>query len=196
MYEDFLCFWLLWLLFIIVVFFMKNSMKQFSFACWILLTIWLSNGYVDMEGAQLSLALVLILFGAIIYFVETALSMLKLFQAFTVMVGYTALLMWAKLAPIWFFIPAYVLIPLVIVFLTLFIQRQKGQETSFSVILFGMTLGQVLFDYLLYIYHLKAVIGDIDYLIYVSLAILLLLLFRSLFFTVQHVSTYVQRKYI
>src|SRR5699024_12326982 len=88
MFEQFLMYWLLWLLFIIIFFFMEKIKKRTMLTIWLLFIITFSSTYMNIHIAQVSLSLIIIIFGAFIYLSEAAFSFLLLFKAFTIMIFY------------------------------------------------------------------------------------------------------------
>src|SRR5699024_10687664 len=103
-FYNFLMYWLLWLLFIIIFFFMKKSKKRTMLTIWLLFIITFSSTYMNIHIAQVSLSMIIIIFGAFIYLSEAPFSFLPLFKAFTIMIFYCGLLLWQVVAPVWFFL--------------------------------------------------------------------------------------------
>src|SRR5699024_10064021 len=116
MFEQFLMYWLLWLLFIIIFFFMYISNNRLMLIFWLLFIITFSSTYMNIHIAQLSLSMIIIIFGAFIYLSEAPFSFLPLFKAFTIMIFYCGLLLWQVVAPVWFFLSGYFMIPVLVVF--------------------------------------------------------------------------------
>src|SRR5699024_3684448 len=123
MFEQFLMYWLLWLLFIIIFFFMEKSKKRTMLTIWLLFIITFSSTYTNIHIAQVSLSMIIIIFGAFIYLREAPFSFLPLFKAFTIMIVYCGLLLWQVVAPVWFFLSVYFMISVIVVFLLIFLSR-------------------------------------------------------------------------
>src|SRR5699024_1680958 len=79
MFEQFLMYWLLWLLFIIIFFFMEKSKKRTMLTIWLLFIIMFSSTYMNIHIAQVSLSLIIIIFVTFIYLIESPFSFLLLF---------------------------------------------------------------------------------------------------------------------
>lgn len=194
MLEQFLMYWLLWIIFIVVTFFMEKNSKRYVLTSWILFIICFSSLYITISEIELSVALLIILFGSFIYLVEVSFSMLQLTRAITVMISYCSLLIWEMLSPVWFFIPAYFLIPVILIFLTFILSHPLQQTYAFM--LLGITLGQVLFDLLLSMYQLNQQIGMTSYFIYISLTTLLLISIRAILLLYTNAIHFIHRKLI
>src|SRR5699024_10187995 len=111
MFEQFLMYWLLWLLFIIIFFFMDKSIKRTMLTIWLLFIITFYSTYMNIHIAQVSLLMIIIIFGAFIYLSEAPFSFLPLFKVFTIMIFYCGILLWQVVAPVWFFLSGYFMIP-------------------------------------------------------------------------------------
>src|SRR5699024_8855310 len=120
MFEQFLMYWLLWLLFIIIFFFMEKSKKRTMLTIWLLFIITFSSTYMNIHIAQVSLSMIIIIFGAFIYLSEAPFSFLPLFKAFTIMIFYCGLLLWLVVAQVWFFLFGYFMFPVLFFFFFFF----------------------------------------------------------------------------
>src|SRR5699024_8333966 len=116
MFEQFIMYWLLSLLLFIIFFFMDKSIKRSILRFWLLFIITFSSTYMNIHIAQVSLSMIIIIFGAFIYLSEAPFSFLPLFKAFTIMIFYCGLLLWQVVAPVWFFLSGYFMIPVLVVF--------------------------------------------------------------------------------
>src|SRR5699024_12445811 len=77
----------------------------------------LSYTYIYIHIVQVFLSMIIIIFGAFIYLSEAPFSFLPLFNAFSIMIFYCELLLWQVVAPVWFFLSGYFMIPVLVVFL-------------------------------------------------------------------------------
>src|SRR5699024_1045001 len=185
MFEQFLMYWLLWLLFIIIFFFMEKSKKRTMLTIWLLFIITFSSTYMNIHIAQVSLSMIIIIFGAFIYLSEAPFSFLPFFKAFMIMffyccillwqfvapfcfflslfnvfsfiIFYCVLLLWQVVAPVWFFLSGYFMIPVLVVFLLILLSRRLQNVYAYT--LLGISFGQLLFDVLLHKYLFQEKIG-------------------------------------
>lgn len=175
MYEQFLYFWLIWIFFIIIAFFMGESKKRSFLLFWILLMLFVSRLYLTVGSIEISCTFILLIIGAIILFVQQF-SVYTLIVTFSLMIGYVALLIWEKITPIWFFMPSFLIIPIIIVMLvTILVQPFYTQVT---IALVSASFGQLIFEFLLIVYRLHDIIGEEVFLIHVSLIVLMLIFIR------------------
>src|SRR5699024_5297407 len=157
MFEQFLMYWLLWLLFIIIFFFMEKSKKRTMLTIWLLFIITFSSTYMNIHIAQVSLSLIIIIFVAFIYLIVSSFSFFPLFKVFTIMIFYCGLLLWQVVAPVWFFLSGYFMIPVLVVFLLILLSRRLQNVYAYT--LLGISFGQLLFDVLLHKYLFQEKIG-------------------------------------
>lgn len=176
MYEEFLTYWLIWIIFIIVYFFMKNGMKRSLFLFWILFTIIATNIFININSTSVSMAFILLLCGAIIFYVTNSFSIYKMIATFSIMIGYVSLLMWKKITPIWFFMPSYFMIPVLsVVVITFLLHDHYAQITAALV---GITFGQLIYELIIISYQLNTIIGERVFFIHISITILFLILIQ------------------
>lgn len=176
MYEEFLTYWLIWIIFIIVYFFMKNGMKRSLFLFWILLIIIATNLFININGTSVSMAFIFLLCGAVIFYVTNTFSIYKMIATFSIMIGYVSLLMWKKITPIWFFMPSYFMIPVLsVVVITFLLHDHYAQITAALV---GITFGQLIYELIIISYQLNTIIGERVFFIHISITILFLILIQ------------------
>lgn len=188
MYEQFLYFWLIWIFFIIIAFFMGESKKRSFLLFWILLMLFISRLYLTVGSIEISCTFILLIIGAIILFVQQF-SLYTLVVTFSLMIGYVALLIWEKITPIWFFMPSFLIIPIIIVMLvTILVQPFYTQVT---IALVSASFGQLIFEFLLIVYRLHDIIGEEVFLIHVSLIVLMLIFIRFIHSIVDKLSVLV-----
>src|SRR5699024_5743481 len=150
MFEQFLMYWLLWLLFIIIFFFMEKSKKRTMLTIWLLFIITFSSTYMYIHIAQVSLSMIIIIFVAFIYFIVASFFFLRLLIAFTIMSFFCGLLLWQVFAPVWFFLSGYFMIPVLVVFLLILLSRRLQNVYAYSLLV--ISFGELLFDVLLHKY--------------------------------------------
>jgi len=156
---------------------MEKSKKRTMLTIWLLFIITFSSTYMNIHIAQVSLSMIIIIFGAFIYLSEAPFSFLPLFKAFTIMIFYCGLLLWQVVAPVWFFLSGYFMIPVLVVFLLILLSRRLQNVYAYT--LLGISFGQLLFDVLLHKYLFQEKIGTTAFFIQITLVILLVIAIRS-----------------
>lgn len=176
MYEEFLYYWLIWIIFIIVYFFMKNGMKRSLFLFWILLIIIATNLFININGTSVSMAFIFLLCGAVIFYVTNTFSIYKMIATFSIMIGYVSLLMWKKITPIWFFMPSYFMIPVLSVVVITFLLHDHYEQITAALV--GISFGQSIYELIIISYQLNTIIGERVFFIHISITILFLILIQ------------------
>src|SRR5699024_4650448 len=134
MFEQFLMYWLLWLLYIIIFFFMVKIKKRTMLTIRLLFIITLYSTYTNIHIVYVSLSLIIIIFCAFIYLCDAPFSFLPLFKAFTIMIFYCGLLLWQVVAPVWFFLSGYFMIPVLVVFLLILLSRRLQNVYAYTLL--------------------------------------------------------------
>lgn len=193
-YEQFLYFWFVWIIFIIVAFFMKNGKKRSFLLFWILLLIFISQTYVTIGAIQFSFAYFVLLIGSIIFFIQHSLSWYNLMVAFCVVIGYVSLLIWEKITPIWFFMPSFFQIPVLIVMIVLLLVQSYDSQITSAIL--GLILGRIIFELLLIVYRLHDVVGEETFFIHISLTVLFIIVVRLMQSITSKIANFFRRKLI
>lgn len=191
MYEQFLYFWLMWIIFIIVTFFMQTNRKRTFLMIWILLMITSTNLYISVQSIQISFNFILLFVGTIIFYVYNSFSAYKMILTFTIMIGYVSILIWQKITPIWFFMPSYFMIPVLIVILILLLIPNFYEQLPIGIM--GIVFGQFLFEWIIISYRLHDVIGNKSFFIHVCFIILFLIFVRATQITVNKMMNVIRR---
>lgn len=166
--------WLSWILWIIVTFFMRKSRRRTFLASWILLTMIGSRLFMIIDHHHISFAYMSVICGAFLLHSKSSRWVYHLFASLTVMIGYTAILLWEYTSPIWMFLPRFVMIPFLCSFLIL--SLVKGFYNQLMTGLLGICAGELLYSLMLSSYHLHKPVGDLIFLDHI------LLTMSSLFF--------------
>ncbi|MUK87256.1 hypothetical protein GMD78_02420 [Ornithinibacillus sp. L9] len=151
-------YWFSWIIWVVVTFFMNKTKKRTFISCWILLSITTSNVYVTVYQYDMSLTFVSILMGGFFLFSYIPRTTYHLFCAFTMMIGYSSILIWEGQAPIWLFMPRYILIPLIAILMVCLLA--KGLYPRIAIILVGICSGELLYCHMLSDYYISKVIGE------------------------------------
>ncbi|HZW68623.1 MAG TPA: hypothetical protein VFF20_08480 [Pseudogracilibacillus sp.] len=160
MEENYLFYWLSWLLIIIVYFFMKKSWQTYFFLSILFILIMTVNVQVNVF-AQLSvnIAFIIALLTAFLYYAHFTLSTYHLLTSFMFIFAYVALLLWGKISPVWFIMDLRVMIPLILASLLIFVCKDANLRLATA--LFGVLIGQFIFDLILIRYRLHMQIGSL-----------------------------------
>lgn len=177
MYEQFLIYWFSWIIFIIIVFFMNRSTFRSFLIIWVLLVLITFPIFVMIKNVQISICLVLLISGAIIFYVREKVTIYRLIVTFTIFIGYTGILFWKNITPVWFFMPSFIIISILIVSLMIVLLKQLHEQIS--VVLLGVLFGHVFYDLLLIDYSLHNQIGNNAYLV-ICLTILILICIHTM----------------
>src|SRR5699024_11269186 len=100
-----------------------------------------------------------------------------LFNFFFFIIFYFGLLLFQVVAPLWFFLSVYFMIPVLFVFLLILLSRRLQNVYAYT--LLGISFGQLLFDVLLHKYLFQEKIGTTAFFIQITLVILLVIAIRS-----------------
>lgn len=176
MNEEFLFYWLMWIIFIIVYFFMDTGRKRTLFLFWILITIITTNMSLNINGVSVSIAFLCFLLSVIIFYVTDVFSIYKMIATFPIMIGYVSLLMWKKITPIWFFMPSYFMIPVLSVVVVSFLLPKQYEQITAALV--GITFGQLIYEMIVMSYRLNNIIGEHTFFIHISITILLLIIIQ------------------
>lgn len=193
MNELFLFYYLCWLLYIVVYFFAPVKRTRNLLLIVILLYICLSPLNITIGLFVISSSFMMLLISTIILFGLSIVRTYELFIIFISMLTYTSLLIWEKMAPVFFFMPATIMVASLIVFLVCILI--KSFALRFIVIVSSLTLGQLMYELLLYIYLGNDVIGSYYYVNYLLVTILFLILIQTMARFIVFVITYSSYKY-
>src|SRR5690625_2280434 len=194
MYEQFLFYWLLWILFILVYFFMDKGKKRSFFISLILILIICSNVSLKYSDLVISLSFLLILAVSIFFYVSNPLTLYKTIVAFILMLGYVSLLIWEKITPIWFFMPSFFIIPVLSVLITIILVREFYEQIAVALV--GITFGQLIYELILISYNLHNVIGETIFFIHTCFVILFLVTIHAIQASIIKFSELFQNKWI
>ncbi|MEC5422449.1 hypothetical protein QGM71_02950 [Virgibacillus sp. C22-A2] len=140
---------------------MKKTKKRLFFACWILLSISFSRFYITLESYSISVAFLIILGGSIILLIKLPNLMYHLISSYTITIGYAAILMWEKNAPVWMILPRHIQIPLILT-LTI-ILLEKSLYGRLSICLLGVCGGEMIYSLTLFGYGFQESIGEMHF---------------------------------
>ncbi|WP_099158372.1 YphA family membrane protein [Virgibacillus ndiopensis] len=161
MTSGIIFYWIGWIFWVIVTFFMKKGRQRTFYACWILLIILCSPISIPIGGYQIGVSFLILLAGST-YFHSIAKSLYLLFSAFTISLGYIAILFWERITPVWLFLPRSVLIPLIMTFLIVILTESLHDKLAIG--LLGITSGEILHSIILSSYQLYETIGGLAFL--------------------------------
>lgn len=156
----------------------KQSLKTF-FLYWTFFVIIGINVYISLfNSLEISFSFVILIIGSLIYYVMFPLSIYKLVTTFTLMVWYVALLMWEKITPVWYIVSSTILIPFFISFIIILLVKPLLEQLA--IVLVGLSIGQLVFGFILISYQLHHVLAEIHFFIYLYISILFIIVFHFL----------------
>lgn len=167
--------WFFWVIFTFIV--PKNKIRTI-YAIWILLAIGFSNLYLSIDSIAVSMSYLTLLIGAFILLSTLNRKGILLFSAFTMMIGYTSLLIWEVNAPVWIFMPRIIMIPILCVCLAIVLTKQIYARLAISVI--GISSGEFLYSVLLYNYSITQSIGSMQFLDTLSVMVFLFVFIEAI----------------
>jgi hypothetical protein len=171
-------YWFSWIIWTIVTFFMKKNRRRTAFACWILLAICCSNIFIDIEGFHFSVILLLLIVGSLLMLVKQPRLLYHLFSSFTITIGYVSMLMWEINAPVWIIFSRVITISFLLGIVTLLFSKEFYSQLAICV--FGTSIGELLYHFILAGYGLRANAGDFAFLDCLLAAVISLLGLRLL----------------
>ncbi|MGM8211632.1 YphA family membrane protein [Virgibacillus sp. W0430] len=173
MESGMLFYWLSWIFWIITTFFIKKSLLRTVVSGWILLVIIGSTIYVPIGVSTVSAALLILLAGSALLYTQLTQMYYALFASFTVTIGYTAILIWEKITPIWFILPRELLISIVLCLLLTMMSEQFIHRLLIG--LLGISFGEIFYSFMLSSYSLQSEIGHLQFLDQAAVMVLFLL---------------------
>lgn len=108
---------------------------------------------------------------------------------FTLMICYVALLMWEKIAPIWYIVSSTILIPFLISFIIILLVNALLEQIAIALV--GLSIGQLVFGLILMSYQLHHVVAETHFFINLNISILFIIafhLFRNTLFQMKQSS--------
>src|SRR5699024_4180827 len=99
----------------------------------------------------------------------------RIMTTFTMVLGYIGLLFWEKTSPIWFFMPSFIIVSMVIVMMAILLQ--KGIFQQLTSIILSILFAQLLYDIFLKVYFLYDVITNDAILMIVTSSLLLMIMY-------------------
>lgn len=188
-------YWVGWIIWTILVFFRVYRNKRYIIICWLFLLMISLNYYVTIEHYDISISFLLLLIGSIYIYVQPNLTLQRFFITFTLMTAYIALRIWEVVAPIWFFIPTVIMIPLIISIGTVVLVQPFKQRMIH--IIFSITFGELFHSLILNGYYLHNEIVPLlffDYLAITMLILICLQIVRSTMSYIVQISTMLLNK--
>lgn len=161
---------------------------------WLLLVISTAEMYISVAGFMVSVAWLVISLGVLFPLCRANLPLQQLFHVFIVMIGYTGLLYWQQIAPVWFFLPLDMMMPILLSTLVFLLDRKE--QRAYILLVGGMAFGQAFFQMTLWLYGLDNRIGGEAFLFSLSYSLLLTWLFRVGWSSFNALSNFVHRKLI
>src|SRR5699024_536677 len=153
-----LFYWFAWILWIIITFFMEKNKYRLLLACWLLLLIIGSDIYLSIGLLKMSLSCLIIFSGAVILQTKMSRKFFHVFASLTIMIGYTAVLIWENHLPIKHFFPPALINSCFLYLLTVIMTT--GLWNRLACLLLGMAAGELIYSLLIANYAIPDMIGD------------------------------------
>ncbi|MEN2766165.1 YphA family membrane protein [Ornithinibacillus xuwenensis] len=160
--EGVYFYWFCWLFWIVITFLMPKSKKRTVLAVWLLVIITVSNLYLSFNYIEISMSFLLIIVGSFISISLLSRIGFSIFSAFTIMIGFTSLLIWEAHAPVWIFMPRLLIIPIICVLLITFIA--KGLQKRMTLVTLGLCGGEFLYSVMVSRFSIRQTIGEREFL--------------------------------
>ncbi|GAA0444172.1 hypothetical protein GCM10008983_21920 [Lentibacillus halophilus] len=167
MNDGLIFYWLAWAGCIIVACFMPEGKTRTTFTCFVLILILFADVQLPFGIFHFSLSYVVLLTVTFYQLARLNRFLFSLLVSFTIMIGYTGLLIWYMLSPIGLFLPKIVWIPLFILLLTIWMIRTFRNRLFCCIA--GIVGGEWLYSLILTTYSFSDVIGDMVFLDTVSI---------------------------
>lgn len=171
-------YWFSWMLWIFVTFFMKKNKQRTILSYLILILIIFSNIDLMIGSYQVSLSFLILLMGCLLMYTKLSRQLYHLFIAFTIMIGYAAILLWINHTPLWLFIHELILIPFFCSLLVLMLTKSLLNRISTGI--FGMLVGEIFYHLILSSYGFYQSIGDLIFFDYLFVTLILLIIIHMI----------------
>ncbi|WP_157052486.1 YphA family membrane protein [Ornithinibacillus contaminans] len=178
MMDGIYFYWFSWVFWVIVTFLMPKGKRRTILALWLLVAIIFSNLYVTIGSLAFSVTYLIIFTGAFISLARHNRVGLHIFSGFTIMIGYTSILIWETHAPVWLFMPRLLLIPMICVALVSIISSTMISRLIISTL--GLCGGELLYSVLLANFSIQQTIGEFVFLDTLLVMLFLLVLMELL----------------
>src|SRR5699024_1594483 len=156
--SGLLFYWFAWILWIIITFFMEKNKYRLLLACWLLLLIIGSDIYLSIGLLKMSLSCLIVFSGAVILQTKMSRKFFHVFASLTIMIGYTAVLIWENHLPITHFFPPALINSCVLYLLAVIMT--SGLWNCLACLLLGMAAGELIYSLLIANYAISDMIGD------------------------------------
>lgn len=180
MLTGFIFLWTSWFFWIIVFFFMEKNKRRTILSLWILLMIGSAYIMIPTEKDSVTLAFIILFLSSMFWVGQQKRWKYYIVVALTLMIGYTAFLLWAHLSPIWIVLPKLLLEAIFHVFITIILL--KGFYERLMIGILGLCAGELLYGILLSSYHFYPPIGQLQTLDQVACNVGLLAIVMSIQF--------------
>lgn len=167
-------YWFSWIMWISIMFFMHKSTQRTILSFAILVLITFVNKNIIIGHFELSISYVILFIGCLIMYTKLNRQLYHTFITFTVMISYSAILLWKNSTPLWLFIHELLLIPLFCGFVIIILS--KGMFNRITTGLLGITAGELLYHLILSSYDLNLIIGDLSFFDHLFITLIFILI--------------------
>jgi len=177
MLDGIFFYWLSWIFCVIILFFMKKGMLRTYLLYWILISIILANQFITIDAYTLSIGFIVTFCGSFLGLASLRRTIYHLVISLVMMIGYAGMLLIEVNAPIWVFVPRYLLIAgtctILISILT------KDFYSRIATTLVGLSSGEILYNFITANYFFPNIIGDLAFMDIVMITVFLLFLMHQ-----------------
>jgi len=171
--EQFIYFWVLWLLVIIVFFFIENrSLRTISLGSIFLLII-CTDVTITLEPFIIYVNILILIAYALFFYGRITRSIYPLLCTFICAIFYSGIRLWEKTTPVVFIFPSYILIPLIVTLILSFLSASFSERLAIALV--SVTKGYMIYTFILFSYHIHHEFGELTLFIHLAVVVLLLL---------------------
>lgn len=174
MLDGVFFYWFSWIFCVIIVFFMKKGMQRTYLLYWVLTSIMLVNQFINIDSYTLSVGFIVTFWGAFIGLASLGRTIYHLVISLVIMIGYAGLLLIEVNAPIWVFIPRYLLIAGTCTVLISILTKDFYSRVMTTLV--GLSSGEILYNFITANYFFPSVIGDLAFMDIMMIIVFLLFL--------------------
>ncbi|WP_042223578.1 YphA family membrane protein [Oceanobacillus manasiensis] len=162
MINEVYFYWIGWMLWILTTFFMSYGRERDLYTIWLMSLMILSNTNIHIGLTQINASTFPIMLGSIILLLNLQRQIYLTVCTVTIILGYTSILFWEIVAPVWLFLPRELLIPLLLGLTALILVNEL--KSRICVILLGATMGEYVFSFYLFSYGMTRGVGELPFL--------------------------------
>lgn len=162
MQEGFYFYWLLWMLWIFFFFFYPKTVIRMKWIVGILIIVALSGLEISLDSLTINCSMFGLILLAGLLMSEQSHSYFLTLCSFSFSIGYTGLLFFEQISPVWMVFPRLWLFSFLFTLVLLFISSKFIEQTS--ILTLGLVMGDLLHSFIIYSYGMEKLIVGLDFL--------------------------------